>query len=70
MQQRKFIERVLFAAHAIIIDETGNATSEYALVATTFALAMITVMMLVQSAAANQLTFTDTNLDNRNGVTP
>jgi hypothetical protein len=31
---------------------------------------MITVMMLVQSAAANQLTFTDTNLDNRNGVTP
>ena len=70
MLQRKFYERVLFTAHAFIMDETGNGTSEYALIASTIALAMLAVMALVQTAAAGQLTFTDTNLDNRNGVTP
>lgn len=70
MQQRKPYERVLFAARAFVIDETGNGTSEYALVASSFALAMLAVMALVQTAVAGQLTFTDTNLDNRNGVTP
>jgi Flp pilus assembly pilin Flp len=59
-----------FNLRAFILDEAGNATSEYALVAGTFAMVMIGTLGLITAAASGQMTFTDTGLDNRNGITP
>jgi len=65
-----FTKRVVSNVRPLIADESGNAVTEYALVASSFAMLMMGMMMLVQSAAAFQLTFTQTGLNNRNGVTP
>jgi Flp pilus assembly pilin Flp len=54
----------------ILMDETGGPYSEYALVASAFAIVMIAMMVLVQDSAAGQLTYTDSSLNNRNGVSP
>jgi Flp pilus assembly pilin Flp len=52
------------------MDETGGPYSEYALLASVFAVVMIAMMVLVQDSAAGQLTYTDGSLNNRNGVSP
>jgi Flp pilus assembly pilin Flp len=54
----------------ILMDETGGPYSEYALLASVFAVVMIAMMVLVQDSAAGQLTYTDGSLNNRNGVSP
>jgi len=51
-------------------DDRANATGEYALIASSFAMLTIGIMVAVQTAAAGQLAFTDNALNNRNGVTP
>jgi Flp pilus assembly pilin Flp len=53
-----------------IKDDAGNGAAEYALVAGSFAVAMIGTTVLVTAAATGQMSFTYTGLDNRNGVTP
>ncbi len=55
---------------SFLMDDAGNGTGEYALIAATFAMAMIATTLLVTSAATGQMTFTYTGLDNRNGITP
>jgi Flp pilus assembly pilin Flp len=57
-------------ALGFLLDDTGNATVEYALIAASFALPLLALMTAVQSASAGQLTYIDTSLNNRNGVTP
>jgi len=61
---------VILALRDFLEDDHGNATTDYALVATAFALAMIGTTVLVSGAAQGQMTFTFSGLDNRNGVTP
>lgn len=57
-------------ARAFMADDRANATGEYALIASSFAMLTIGIMVAVQTAAAGQLAFTDNALNNRNGVTP
>jgi Flp pilus assembly pilin Flp len=68
LQHRSF--SIVTNLRPLIADDSGAAVSEYALVASSFAMLMLGMMMLVQNAAAGQLTFTQTGLNNRNGVTP
>jgi Flp pilus assembly pilin Flp len=61
---------VLKSVRAFMVDDGGSGTGEYALMASSFALLMIGVTVLVTSAAVGQMTFTYSGLDNRNGITP
>jgi Flp pilus assembly pilin Flp len=67
---QSFTKCVVSSIRPLIADECGNAVSEYALVASSFAMLMLGMMMLVQGAAAGQLTYTQNGLNNRNGITP
>jgi Flp pilus assembly pilin Flp len=55
---------------AFLAGDGGTSVVEYALVAGIFALAMVTVMVLVGTAAVGELKYTQAGLNNRNGVTP
>ncbi len=60
---------VIASFRELLADETGNATFEYALVATAFALLIVGLMTTITNVASGQIAYTDSGLNNRNGVT-